>query len=328
MRFAAEAAKHMPTRRDRRAAPRDEGRRARREQRRQPPKPWAATFRSTPSASRHRRPPGGAPLGARRAADDPPRRLLAGGLRSRRPARARTALEPATRADGRPREPARRLAAVRSHRARRGPDGDRDAVRQGRRGRLRALPGARAPPRRQRLRRARRRGHDRRVADADRRREARALGRGRRRGRRTRDGDREHRHLLDGPFGAPDRAGARARRGRLPRRHAVLQQAAAARDRRALQGDRGRRATGRSSSTTSRSASSSTSSPRRSIELAEIPSVQAVKQATEDLDQARRIVAETDLALYAGSDHLALPVPRARRRRRRSSSTPTSSPRA
>jgi 4-hydroxy-tetrahydrodipicolinate synthase len=47
--------------------------------------------------------------------------------------------------------------------------------------------------------------------------------------------------------------------------------------------------------------------PETMIALAEIPSVQAVKQATEDLDQARRIVAETDLALYAGSDHLLYP---------------------
>ena len=47
--------------------------------------------------------------------------------------------------------------------------------------------------------------------------------------------------------------------------------------------------------------------PETLVELAEIPSVQAVKQATEDLDQARRIAAETDLALYAGSDHLVYP---------------------
>ena len=47
--------------------------------------------------------------------------------------------------------------------------------------------------------------------------------------------------------------------------------------------------------------------PETLIELAEIPSVQAVKQATEDLDQARRITSETDLALYAGSDHLVYP---------------------
>jgi 4-hydroxy-tetrahydrodipicolinate synthase len=47
--------------------------------------------------------------------------------------------------------------------------------------------------------------------------------------------------------------------------------------------------------------------PETLIELAEIPSVQAVKQATEDLDQARRITTETELALYAGSDHLVYP---------------------
>jgi len=47
--------------------------------------------------------------------------------------------------------------------------------------------------------------------------------------------------------------------------------------------------------------------PETMIELAGIPSVQAVKQATEDREQARRIVAETDLALYAGSDHLVYP---------------------
>jgi 4-hydroxy-tetrahydrodipicolinate synthase len=47
--------------------------------------------------------------------------------------------------------------------------------------------------------------------------------------------------------------------------------------------------------------------PETMIELAGIPSVKAVKQATEDLNQARRIVAETDLVLYAGSDHLVYP---------------------
>jgi 4-hydroxy-tetrahydrodipicolinate synthase len=47
--------------------------------------------------------------------------------------------------------------------------------------------------------------------------------------------------------------------------------------------------------------------PDTLIELAEIPGVKAVKQATEDLDQARRITAETELALYAGSDHLVYP---------------------
>jgi 4-hydroxy-tetrahydrodipicolinate synthase len=41
--------------------------------------------------------------------------------------------------------------------------------------------------------------------------------------------------------------------------------------------------------------------------LAEIPTVAAVKQATEDLDQARRIVSETGLDLYAGNDDLVYP---------------------
>jgi 4-hydroxy-tetrahydrodipicolinate synthase len=47
--------------------------------------------------------------------------------------------------------------------------------------------------------------------------------------------------------------------------------------------------------------------PETIVELAGIPTVRAVKQATEDLEQARRIVAETDLDLYAGSDHLVYP---------------------
>lgn len=42
-------------------------------------------------------------------------------------------------------------------------------------------------------------------------------------------------------------------------------------------------------------------------ELATIPNVVAVKQATTDLDQARRIVDETGLVLYAGNDDLVLP---------------------
>ncbi len=47
--------------------------------------------------------------------------------------------------------------------------------------------------------------------------------------------------------------------------------------------------------------------PETICELAEIPSVSAVKQANDDLDQARRILAETDLDLYAGDDNLILP---------------------
>jgi 4-hydroxy-tetrahydrodipicolinate synthase len=47
--------------------------------------------------------------------------------------------------------------------------------------------------------------------------------------------------------------------------------------------------------------------PETIAELAEIPTVKAVKQATEEIDQAKRIVDETELALYAGSDHLVYP---------------------
>jgi 4-hydroxy-tetrahydrodipicolinate synthase len=47
--------------------------------------------------------------------------------------------------------------------------------------------------------------------------------------------------------------------------------------------------------------------PDTMVELAEIPTVRAVKQATTDLEQARRILAETDLDLYAGNDDLVLP---------------------
>jgi 4-hydroxy-tetrahydrodipicolinate synthase len=47
--------------------------------------------------------------------------------------------------------------------------------------------------------------------------------------------------------------------------------------------------------------------PETIVELAEIPTVRAVKQANDDLAQARRIVAETDLDLYAGDDNLILP---------------------
>jgi 4-hydroxy-tetrahydrodipicolinate synthase len=47
--------------------------------------------------------------------------------------------------------------------------------------------------------------------------------------------------------------------------------------------------------------------PETIVQLAEIPTVRAVKQANDDLAQARRIVAETDLDLYAGDDNLILP---------------------
>jgi 4-hydroxy-tetrahydrodipicolinate synthase len=44
--------------------------------------------------------------------------------------------------------------------------------------------------------------------------------------------------------------------------------------------------------------------PETICELAEIPSVRAVKQALADLDQARRILAETDLDVYSGDDNI------------------------
>jgi 4-hydroxy-tetrahydrodipicolinate synthase len=47
--------------------------------------------------------------------------------------------------------------------------------------------------------------------------------------------------------------------------------------------------------------------PETIVELAAIPNVRAVKQANADLDQARRILAETDLDLYAGDDDLVYP---------------------
>ena len=47
--------------------------------------------------------------------------------------------------------------------------------------------------------------------------------------------------------------------------------------------------------------------PETIVELSRIPGVRAVKQANDDLAQAKRIVAETDLDLYAGDDNLIFP---------------------
>jgi 4-hydroxy-tetrahydrodipicolinate synthase len=47
--------------------------------------------------------------------------------------------------------------------------------------------------------------------------------------------------------------------------------------------------------------------PETIVELAAIPTVKAVKQTTEEIDQARRIVEDAELDLYAGSDHLVFP---------------------
>jgi 4-hydroxy-tetrahydrodipicolinate synthase len=47
--------------------------------------------------------------------------------------------------------------------------------------------------------------------------------------------------------------------------------------------------------------------PETMAELAEIPTVCAVKQAYDDFEQARRILAETDLDLYSGDDNITYP---------------------
>jgi 4-hydroxy-tetrahydrodipicolinate synthase len=47
--------------------------------------------------------------------------------------------------------------------------------------------------------------------------------------------------------------------------------------------------------------------PETLAELGEIPNVVAVKQANPDMEQARRIVEDTALELYAGNDDLLLP---------------------
>ncbi len=47
--------------------------------------------------------------------------------------------------------------------------------------------------------------------------------------------------------------------------------------------------------------------PETMAQLAEIETVKAVKQANDDLHQARFIVEETGLALYAGDDNLIYP---------------------
>jgi 4-hydroxy-tetrahydrodipicolinate synthase len=46
--------------------------------------------------------------------------------------------------------------------------------------------------------------------------------------------------------------------------------------------------------------------PETLAQLGEIPNVVAVKQAHDNLDEARKIVAETDLALYSGDDPITL----------------------
>ena len=48
--------------------------------------------------------------------------------------------------------------------------------------------------------------------------------------------------------------------------------------------------------------------PDTMVELAELPTVRALKQANDDIAQARRIVAETEFDLYAGDDNIVLPL--------------------
>ena len=159
---------------------------------------------------------------------------------------------------------------------------------------------------RQRLGRARRHRHHGRGADAVRRGAARAVrGRGRRR-RRPRDGRRGHGHVLDGALDPPHRAGARDRRRRLPRRHAVLQQAAAARHRRPRRGDRGGH----------RPAGRLLRHPGRVVVDAEPATISRARGDRErpgreageaDASRRRATSSRSGLDLYAGDDDLILP---------------------
>ena len=108
----------------------------------------------------------------------------------------------------------------------------------------------------------------------------------------------------------------------IPRRHAVLQQAAAAGDRRATSRRSRPRPTSRSSSTTSRAACRQHRAGDDRA-LAEIPNVAAVKQAHADLDEARHIVDERARPL-CGRRQPRPAVPRARRRGRHLRRTRTS----
>ncbi len=198
---------------------------------------------------------------------------------------------------------------------RRDSDGDRDAVPGRRLGRLRPLPGARAAPRRPRLRRARRHRHDRRVADADRRGALRALRGGRRRGRRPGDRGRRHGHLLDRALGSSDRAGRTSSActaflvvtpyyNKPPPRGIVehFKAIADVSDRPIVVYNIPGRVV-------------LNIEPETIAELAEIPTVDAVKQANDDLDQARRIV-ELGPRPLRRRRQPDLPVPPPRRRGR------------
>ena len=151
-------------------------------------------------------------------------------------------------------------------------------------------------------------GHDRREPDADRRASALDLIRA----ALEAVGDRATVVAGTGTYStahsvAPDRAGARARRDGVPRRHAVLQQAAAARDRRALRGDRARDRPADRRLQHPDAASSINIEPETISRLAEIENVQR-RQAGERRPRRRRgTSSSTGLDLYAGDDNLVQP---------------------
>ena len=181
-----------------------------------------------------------------------------------------------------------RRRGVESRRARKRPDRDRDAVPDDGAVDFEAFQALARAPRRERLRRHRRRRHDGEsptLTDTERL----DLSAPRSRPSATRDGRRRHRHVLDRALGASHRAGARARRRRLlvvtpyynkpPQRGIVAHfEAIAARDRPA---DRRLQHPGRVVVNIE---------PETISRLAEIETVRAVKQANDDLDQARHIV--------------------------------------
>ena len=193
---------------------------------RRTPAPSAAAAEPRRSRRRRRR--------QRTAPTSAPSAAAAPATRRRRPlARGRA------RADRR--RPARGLILGQCRRGRAGshPHRDRHAVRRRSQRRRAGVRRPHAPPRRPRLGRLRRLRHDRRGLDAERRGAParRRAGRAQNRPEGTSiiAGAGLQRHA---PRGPPDRARDRARRRRRPQRHAVLQQAQPARDRRALRGGR------------------------------------------------------------------------------------------
>ena len=96
----------------------------------------------------------------------------------------------------------------------------------------------------------------------------------------------------------------------LAARDADVQQAAATRLGRALSGHRGRGRGCRSSCTTSRAARASTWNAATTLELAEVPGIVGIKEASGDLAQITEIIAgaPADFSVLSGDDALALAV--------------------